>query len=36
MGLDRPLFYHQVVLANEAIANIEIQLQKFPVSLMVM
>ena len=36
MGLDRQLLYHQVVLANEAIANIEIQLQKFPVSLMVM
>ena len=36
MGLDRQLYYHQVVLANEAIANIEIQLQKFPVSLIVM
>jgi RNase H-fold protein (predicted Holliday junction resolvase) len=36
MGLDRQLYYHQVVLAGEAIANIEIQLQRFPVSLMVM
>ena len=36
MGLDRQIFSHQVVLANEAIANIETQLQKFPVSLMVM
>jgi RNase H-fold protein (predicted Holliday junction resolvase) len=36
MGLDRQLFYHEVVLANEAIANIERQLQQFPVSLMVM
>jgi len=36
MGLDRQIFYHQVVLANEAISNIETQLQKFPVSLMVM
>jgi RNase H-fold protein (predicted Holliday junction resolvase) len=36
MGLDRQLFHHQVVLANEAIANIETQLQRFPVSLMVM
>jgi len=36
MGLDRQLLYHEVVLANEAIANIERQLQRFPVSLMVM
>lgn len=36
MGLDRQLFYHEVVLANEAIANIERQLQQFPVSLIVM
>ncbi|MFM6182814.1 MAG: pre-16S rRNA-processing nuclease YqgF [Dolichospermum sp.] len=36
MGLDRRLFYHEVVLASEAIANIERQLQQFPVSLMVM
>ena len=36
MGLDRQLLYHEVVLANEAIANIEKQLQQFPVSLMVM
>ncbi|MFO5528082.1 MAG: pre-16S rRNA-processing nuclease YqgF [Cuspidothrix sp.] len=36
MGLNRQLLYHEVVLANEAIANIEKQLQQFPVSLMVM
>jgi RNase H-fold protein (predicted Holliday junction resolvase) len=36
MGLDRQLYYHQVILAKEAIANIEVQLQKFPVSLIVM
>jgi RNase H-fold protein (predicted Holliday junction resolvase) len=36
MGLDRQLLYHEVVLANEVIANIERQLQQFPVSLMVM
>lgn len=36
MGLDRQLLYHEVVLANEAIANIERQLQQFPISLMVM
>ena len=36
MGLDRQIFSHQVVLANEAIANIETQLQRFPVSLIVM
>jgi RNase H-fold protein (predicted Holliday junction resolvase) len=36
MGLDRQLYYHQVILAEEAIANIEVQLQKFPVSLIVM
>lgn len=36
MGLDRQLYYHQVVLAKEAIANIETLRQKFPISLMVM
>ncbi|OUL35330.1 resolvase [Nostoc sp. T09] len=36
IGLDRQLHYHQVVVANEAIATIEILRQKFPVSLMVM
>jgi RNase H-fold protein (predicted Holliday junction resolvase) len=36
MGLDRQLYYHQVILAEEAIANIKVQLQKFPVSLIVM
>jgi RNase H-fold protein (predicted Holliday junction resolvase) len=36
MGLDRQLYYHQVALAKEAIANIETLRQKFPISLMVM
>lgn len=36
MGLDRQLYYHKVILAEEAIANIEVQLQKFTVSLIVM
>ncbi|MFM6308206.1 MAG: resolvase, partial [Dolichospermum sp.] len=36
MGLDRQLYYHQVILAQEAIANIKIQLQEFPISLIVM
>ena len=36
MGLDRQLYYHQVVLAKEAIASIETLRQKFPISLMVM
>ncbi|OUL35481.1 pre-16S rRNA-processing nuclease YqgF [Nostoc sp. 106C] len=36
IGLDRQLHYHQVVVANEAIATIESLRQKFPVSLMVM
>ncbi|MEH1952086.1 MAG: pre-16S rRNA-processing nuclease YqgF [Nostoc sp.] len=35
MGLDRQLYYHQVVLAKEAIATIE-TLRQFPISLMVM
>jgi RNase H-fold protein (predicted Holliday junction resolvase) len=36
MGLDRQLYYHKVILAEEAITNIEVQLQKFTVSLIVM
>jgi len=36
MGLDRQLYYHQVVSAKEAIATIETLRQKFPISLMVM
>jgi RNase H-fold protein (predicted Holliday junction resolvase) len=36
MGLDRQLYYHQVVLAKEAIATIETLRQRFPISLMVM
>ena len=36
MGLDRELYYHQVVVAKEAIAHIETLRQKFPVSLIVM
>lgn len=36
MGLDRQVYYHQVVLAKEAIAAIEKLRQRFPISLMVM
>ncbi|MBD2613095.1 MAG: Holliday junction resolvase RuvX [Nostoc sp. ZfuVER08] len=36
MGLDRQLYYHQVVSAKEAIATIETLRQQFPISLMVM
>ena len=36
MGLDRQLYYHQVVLAKEAIATIETLRRRFPISLMVM
>lgn len=36
MGLDRQLYYHQVVLSDEAIATINNLRQKFPVSLLVM
>lgn len=36
MGLDRRLYYHQVVPAQEAIANIDTLQQKFPISLLVM
>ncbi|MHC5829122.1 MAG: RuvC family protein, partial [Nostoc sp.] len=33
---DRQVYYHQVVVAKEAIATIETLRQKFPISLMVM
>jgi RNase H-fold protein (predicted Holliday junction resolvase) len=36
MGLDRKLYYHQVVPASEAIATIQTLRQRFPISLMVM
>ncbi|QSJ19927.1 pre-16S rRNA-processing nuclease YqgF [Nostoc sp. UHCC 0702] len=36
MGLDRQLYYHQVVAAKEAIATIETLREKFPISLLVM
>lgn len=36
MGLDRNLYYHQVVPAVEAIATIQALRQKFPISLLVM
>ncbi len=36
IGLDRRLYYHQVVLAKEAIATIETLRQRFPISLLVM
>ncbi|WP_096608149.1 pre-16S rRNA-processing nuclease YqgF [Calothrix sp. NIES-2100] len=36
IGLDRQIHYHQVVIANEAIATIETLRQQFPISLMVM
>jgi RNase H-fold protein (predicted Holliday junction resolvase) len=36
MGLDRQLYYHQVVAAKEAIATIDTLRQKYPISLMVM
>lgn len=36
MGLDRQLYYHEVVIASNAIANIETLRQKFPISLLVM
>ncbi|MBE9053117.1 pre-16S rRNA-processing nuclease YqgF [Nostocales cyanobacterium LEGE 11386] len=36
MGLDRQLYYHQVVPAQKAIATIETLRQQFPVSLLVM
>ncbi|MDH6061832.1 pre-16S rRNA-processing nuclease YqgF [Chrysosporum bergii ANA360D] len=36
MGLDRQLYYHQVVTAQKAIPTIETLRQQFPVSLLVM
>jgi RNase H-fold protein (predicted Holliday junction resolvase) len=36
MGVDRQLYYHQVVSAKEAAAQIKTLTQQFPVSLMVM
>ncbi|BAZ28474.1 resolvase domain-containing protein [Cylindrospermum sp. NIES-4074] len=36
MGLDRQLYYHQVVAAKDAIATLETLCQQFPVSLVVM
>ncbi len=36
MGLDRQLYYHQVVLSSEAIASIDKLRQNYPISLMVM
>jgi RNase H-fold protein (predicted Holliday junction resolvase) len=36
IGLDRRLYYHQVVPAPEAIATIETLRQRFPISLLVM
>ncbi len=36
MGLDRQLYYHQIVPADDAIATIDDLRQKFPISLMVM
>ncbi|HYW21418.1 MAG TPA: pre-16S rRNA-processing nuclease YqgF [Nodularia sp. (in: cyanobacteria)] len=36
MGLDRQLYYHQVVTAQKAIATIETLRQQYPVSLLVM
>ncbi|MEA5507449.1 pre-16S rRNA-processing nuclease YqgF [Halotia wernerae UHCC 0503] len=36
IGLDRRLYYHQVVPAKEAIATIETLRQRFPISLLVM
>ncbi len=36
LGLDRQVFYHKVVLANDAIATIQALRQKFPISLLVM
>ena len=36
MGLDRQIYYHQVVLANEAIAQISALRDQFPISLIVM
>jgi RNase H-fold protein (predicted Holliday junction resolvase) len=36
MGVDRQLYYHEVILSENAIASIEELRQRFPVSLLVM
>jgi RNase H-fold protein (predicted Holliday junction resolvase) len=36
MGLDRCLYYHEVIPATEAIATIQILQQQYPISLLVM
>jgi RNase H-fold protein (predicted Holliday junction resolvase) len=36
MGLDRQLYYHQVIVAPEAIATISSLRQQYPISLLVM
>lgn len=36
MGLDRNLFYHEVVISEQAIATIAALRQQFPISLLVM
>ncbi|NJR66465.1 MAG: pre-16S rRNA-processing nuclease YqgF [Leptolyngbyaceae cyanobacterium CRU_2_3] len=36
LGLDRSLYYHQVISSDEAIATIQSLLQKFPISTLVM
>lgn len=36
MGQDLQVHYHQVVLAQDAIATIQLLLQKFPISILVM
>lgn len=36
MGLDRNLFYHKVVIAEQAVATIQTLRQQFPISLLVM
>lgn len=36
MGVDRQLYYHQVVASEKAIATIETLRQQFPISLLVM
>ncbi len=36
MGLDRSLYYHEVIAANTAIETIETLRQRFPVSMVVM
>jgi RNase H-fold protein (predicted Holliday junction resolvase) len=36
MGLDRQLYYHQVIVAEDAIATISSLRQRYPISLLVM